>query len=232
MNANADSHDIDPQETQEWIDALEAVLEADGPERAHQILESLIDKARRSGAYLPYSANTAYVNTIPVHQEPVYPGDSELEHRIRSYIRWNAMAMVVKANRMSSELGGHIATFASAATLYDVGFNHFWHAPSHEHGGDLVFVQGHSAPGMYARSFLEGRLTEDAAGSLPARGRRQGAVVLPASLADARLLAVPHGVHGPRPDHEHLPGPVHEIPAGPGSGQDRRPEGVEFRRRR
>jgi pyruvate dehydrogenase E1 component len=161
MNANADSHDIDPQETQEWIDALEAVLEADGPERAHQILESLIDKARRSGAYLPYSANTAYVNTIPVHQEPVYPGDSELEHRIRSYIRWNAMAMVVKANRISSELGGHIATFASAATLYDVGFNHFWHAPSHEHGGDLVFVQGHSAPGMYARSFLEGRLTED-----------------------------------------------------------------------
>ncbi|MBS0001843.1 MAG: pyruvate dehydrogenase (acetyl-transferring), homodimeric type, partial [Thioalkalivibrio sp.] len=161
MNANADSHDIDPQETQEWIDALEAVLDADGPERAHQLLESLIDKARRSGAYLPYSANTAYVNTIPTHMEPVYPGDSELEHRIRSYIRWNAMAMVVKANRVSAELGGHIATFASAATLYDVGFNHFWRAPSHEHGGDLVFVQGHSAPGMYARSFLEGRLTEE-----------------------------------------------------------------------
>ena len=161
MNANADSHDIDPQETQEWIDALEAVLEADGPERAHQLLESLIDKARRSGAYLPYSANTAYVNSIPTHMEPVYPGDSELEHRIRSYIRWNAMAMVVKANRISAELGGHIATFASAATLYDVGFNHFWRAPSHEHGGDLIFVQGHSAPGMYARSFLEGRLTEE-----------------------------------------------------------------------
>ncbi|TVP79899.1 pyruvate dehydrogenase (acetyl-transferring), homodimeric type [Thioalkalivibrio sp.] len=161
MNANADSHDIDPQETQEWIDALEAVLEADGAERAHQILESLIDKARRSGAYLPYSANTAYVNTIPPRQEPVFPGDSAMEHRIRSYIRWNAMAMVVKANRVSAELGGHIATFASAATLYDVGFNHFWRAPSHEHGGDLVFVQGHSAPGMYARSFLEGRLTEE-----------------------------------------------------------------------
>jgi pyruvate dehydrogenase E1 component len=161
MNANADSHDIDPQETQEWIDALEAVLEADGAERAHQLLESLIDKARRSGAYLPYSANTAYVNTIPPRQEPVFPGDSAMEHRIRSYIRWNAMAMVVKANRVSSELGGHIATFASAATLYDVGFNHFWRAPSHEHGGDLVFVQGHSAPGMYARSFLEGRLTQE-----------------------------------------------------------------------
>ncbi len=161
MNANADSHDIDPQETQEWIDALEAVLEADGPERAHQLLESLIDKARRSGAHLPYSANTAYVNTIPPHQEPAFPGDGALEQRIRSYIRWNAMAMVVKANRVSSELGGHIATFASAATLYDVGFNHFWRAPSHEHGGDLLFVQGHSAPGMYARSFLEGRLSEE-----------------------------------------------------------------------
>ena len=161
MNANAELHDIDPQETQEWIDALEAVLQADGAERAHQLLESLIDKARRSGAYLPYSANTAYVNTIPLHLEPVYPGNSELEHRIRSYIRWNAMAMVVKANRISSELGGHIATFASAATLYDVGFNHFWRAPSHEHGGDLIFVQGHSAPGMYARSFLEGRLNEE-----------------------------------------------------------------------
>ncbi|AGA34308.1 Pyruvate dehydrogenase E1 component [Thioalkalivibrio nitratireducens DSM 14787] len=161
MNRNANSHDIDPQETQEWIDALEAVLEADGAERAHQLLESLIDKARRSGAYLPYSANTAYVNTIPPHLEPVFPGDSALEHRIRSYIRWNAMAMVVKANRVSAELGGHIASFASAATLYDVGFNHFWRAPSHEHGGDLLFVQGHSAPGMYARSFLEGRLSEE-----------------------------------------------------------------------
>ena len=161
MNLKPDAHDIDPQETQEWIDALEAVLAADGAERAHHLLESLIDKARRSGAFLPYSANTAYVNTIPPHLEPSFPGDGALEERIRSYIRWNALAMVVKANRISGELGGHIATFASAATLYDVGFNHFWRAPSHEHGGDLIFMQGHSAPGMYARSFLEGRLTEE-----------------------------------------------------------------------
>ncbi len=161
MDPNATEHDIDPQETQEWLDALESVMQADGPERAHVLLERLVDKARRSGAYLPYSANTAYVNTIPPHLEPSYPGDSALEHRIRSYIRWNAMAMVVKANRVSSDLGGHIATFASAATLYDVGFNHFWHAPSHEHGGDLVFAQGHSSPGIYARAFLEGRLTEE-----------------------------------------------------------------------
>ena len=161
MTTFDDRHDIDPQETQEWIDALDAVIAADGAERAHHLLEALIDKARRSGAYLPYSANTAYVNTIPPHLEPSFPGDGALEQRIRSYIRWNAMAMVVKANRISGELGGHIATFASAATLYDVGFNHFWRAPSHEHGGDLVFVQGHSAPGMYARSFLEGRLSEE-----------------------------------------------------------------------
>jgi pyruvate dehydrogenase E1 component len=153
--------DIDPQETQEWLDALEGVLENEGIERAHFIIESLIDKARRSGAYLPYSANTAYLNTIPAHQQDPFPGDRAMERRIRSFIRWNAMAMVVQANRVSSELGGHIASFASSATLFDVGLNHFFHAPDHDHGGDLVFYQGHSAPGVYARAFLEGRIDED-----------------------------------------------------------------------
>jgi pyruvate dehydrogenase E1 component len=156
MQQQTQMQDQDAQETQEWLDALEAVIAAEGPERAHYLLERLVDQARRSGAFLPYSANTAYVNTIPPHLEPEYPGDGDLEHRIRSYIRWNAMAMVVKANRVSAELGGHIATFASAATLYDVGFNHFWRAPSHEHGGDLLYVQGHSSPGMYARAFWKG----------------------------------------------------------------------------
>ena len=153
--------DIDAVETQEWIDALEAVIESEGVERAHFLLEQMIDKARRTGANLPYSANTAYVNTIPPHMEAPLPGDPAIEDRIRTCIRWNAMAMVVKANRKSSELGGHIATFASAATLYDVGFNHFWRAPSHEHGGDLIFSQGHASPGTYARAFLEGRLTAE-----------------------------------------------------------------------
>ena len=153
--------DSDPQETQEWLDALEGVLEYEGSQRAHYLLERLVDKARRSGAYLPYSANTAYINTIPPGQEERSPGNHELEHRIRSYVRWNAMAMVVRANKVSSELGGHIASFASAATLYDVGFDHFWHAPGESHGGDLVFIQGHSAPGIYARAFLEGRITEE-----------------------------------------------------------------------
>jgi pyruvate dehydrogenase E1 component len=153
--------DIDPQETQEWLDALEGVLENEGIERAHFIIESLIDKARRSGAYLPYSANTAYLNTIPAHQQDPFPGDRAMERRIRSFIRWNAMAMVVQANRVSSELGGHIASFASSATLFDVGLNHFFRAPDDNHGGDLIFYQGHSAPGVYARAFLEGRIDED-----------------------------------------------------------------------
>jgi pyruvate dehydrogenase E1 component len=161
MSHNPNVPDIDPAETVEWLDALDAVLEREGTERAHFLLEQMINKARRSGAYLPYSANTAYVNTIPAHLEEPTPGDTEIEWRIRSYIRWNAMAMVVKANKEVAEVGGHIASFASAATLYDVGFNHFFHAPTNEHGGDLIYFQGHSAPGIYARAFLEGRLSEE-----------------------------------------------------------------------
>ncbi|MDH3688921.1 MAG: pyruvate dehydrogenase (acetyl-transferring), homodimeric type [Gammaproteobacteria bacterium] len=152
--------DIDPVETQEWLDALTAVLDREGPDRAHYLLEHLIDAARRSGSYVPFSPNTAYLNTIPAGQEQRSPGDAAMEWRIRSLIRWNALATVVRANRISTELGGHIASFASSATLYDVGFNHFWHAPSDDHGGDLLFIQGHSAPGIYARAFLEGRITE------------------------------------------------------------------------
>ncbi len=152
--------DVDPEETQEWLESIDSVLDRDGVERAHYLLETLVDKARRSGAYLPYSANTAYLNTIPATREKHTPGDPAIEWRIRSLVRWNALAMVVQANRKSTELGGHIASFASAATLYDVGFNHFFHAPSERHGGDLVLIQGHSAPGIYARAFLEGRITE------------------------------------------------------------------------
>jgi len=154
---NTDS-DHDPQETREWLDALEGVLANEGPDRAHFLIEVLIDKARRSGAYLPFSANTAYINTIPVDKQVKLPGDQTIEERIRNHVRWNAMAMVVRANK-DTNVGGHIASFASAATLYDVGYNHFWHAPSDTHGGDLVFVQGHSAPGVYARAFMLGRLT-------------------------------------------------------------------------
>lgn len=151
--------DIDPQETQEWLDALDSVITHAGGERAHFLLEKLIEKARRSGAYLPYSATTAYINTIPTGKEERSPGNNAIEHRIRSYVRWNAMAMVLRANKKTN-VGGHIASFASAATLYDVGYNHFWHAPSETHGGDLVYVQGHSSPGAYAYAFLSGELSQ------------------------------------------------------------------------
>ncbi len=156
-----EKHDIDPQETLEWLDALDAVIANEGLERAHFLLEKLIDDARRSGANLPFTNNTAYLNTIPTHMQEPHPGDTAIERRIKSLVRWNALAMVVRANKESSELGGHIASFASAATLYDVGLNHFFRAPSHEHGGDLVFMQGHSAPGIYARAYLEGRMNEE-----------------------------------------------------------------------
>ena len=153
--------DVDPLETQEWVESLEAVMQREGPQRAHFILEALIDKARRNGAYLPYSANTAYINTIPTHLEAKSPGDHALEERIRSITRWNALVTVAKANKGEGDLGGHIASFASVGTLFGIGFNHFWHAPTAEHGGDLVYFQGHSAPGIYARAYLEGRINED-----------------------------------------------------------------------
>jgi pyruvate dehydrogenase E1 component len=153
--------DADAQETQEWLDALSAVIQQEGPERAHYLIEKQIELARAAGVNVAYSANTAYVNTIPPDQEVRSPGDHRLEDRIRSYVRWNALAMVLRANKGDSNLGGHIASFASAATLYDVGFNHFWHAPTEHHGGDMVYVQGHSSPGIYARAFMLGRLTEE-----------------------------------------------------------------------
>jgi pyruvate dehydrogenase E1 component len=152
--------DIDPIETGEWIESIDSVLAQHGPERAHFLLNRMIDFARRSGAYLPYSPNTAYLNTINKARQPEYPGDRTLERRIEAYIRWNAMAMVVNANRISTEYGGHISSYASSATLYEVGFNHFWRGATQAHEGDLVFMQGHSSPGIYARAFLEGRFDE------------------------------------------------------------------------
>lgn len=153
--------DNDPQETQDWLDALESMIEVEGDGKAHYVLEKLIDLARRSGVNLPYSSNTAYVNTIPVDQQQRITGNQDIEHKIRSYIRWNAMAMVVKANLKPGAVGGHIASFASSATLYDVGFNHFFKGDNYGNGADMVFFQGHIAPGIYARSFMEGRLTEE-----------------------------------------------------------------------
>jgi pyruvate dehydrogenase E1 component len=147
-------------ETGEWIDSLRAVLHHQGRDRASFLLERLTEEAQRANVSTPFALKTPYVNTIPVGREESPNWDREIEHRIRSVIRWNAVAIVLRANKESSELGGHIASFQSAATLYDIGFGHFWHAPSEEHGGDLVYIQGHSAPGIYARAFVEGRLNE------------------------------------------------------------------------
>jgi pyruvate dehydrogenase E1 component len=160
-SANGASADLDALETREWLEALDAVLAHDGPDRARQLLTRVVERAQHAGTGLIGSLNTPYVNTIPASREARLPGDPLIERRLRSIIRWNAMAMVVRANKESSELGGHIASYQSLATLYEVGFNHFWHATSDQHGGDLVYFQGHSSPGNYARAYLEGRLTEE-----------------------------------------------------------------------
>ena len=153
-------NDHDPVETQEWIDALRSVVHYQGVERMQFLLSKLREEALRAGAMPPFSATTPYWNTIKPEHEDKPQWNRELEHKIRSAIRWNAVAIILRANKNSSELGGHIASFQSSALLYDIGFNHFWHAPSADNGGDLIYVQGHVSPGIYARAFLEGRLTE------------------------------------------------------------------------
>ena len=160
-SSNGSGADIDSVETSEWLEAVDAVVEHDGPGRAHEILTRAVERAQHFGTGPIATLNTPYVNTIPADREPEFPGDPAVERRLRSIVRWNAIAMVVRANKVSSELGGHIASYQSLATLYEVGFNHFWHAASDEHEGDLVFFQGHSSPGNYARAYLEGRLTEE-----------------------------------------------------------------------
>ena len=159
-NNNTVQPDPDAQETQEWLDALSGVIANEGPQRAHFLIEKLIEEGREEGIDIPYSATTQYINTIPADQQPRYPGDADMEIKLHSYIRWNAMAMVVRANKHTN-VGGHISSFASSAALYDVGFSHFWKAVGHESGGDLIFFQGHSVPGVYSRAYMLGRLTEE-----------------------------------------------------------------------
>jgi pyruvate dehydrogenase E1 component len=156
----ASGPDPDPAETREWLEAIDGVLSTEGPQRAREIIEALTVRARTRGADIPITLTTPYINTIPVYAQPTFPGDHDIEERLRHFTRWNAMAMVVRANKLHEGLGGHVATFSSSATLTDVGFNHFWHAPSPAHGGDLVYFQGHGSPGIYARAFLEGRIDQ------------------------------------------------------------------------
>src|SRR5438270_153394 len=161
VSANGAAADIDAVDTGEWLHAVDAVVEHDGPDRARDLRTRVVERAQHAGTGPIATLNTPYVNTIPPVREAKLPGDPGIERRLRSIIRWNAMAIVVRANKESSELGGHIASYQSLATLYEVGFNHFWHAPSEEFGGDLIYFQGHSSPGNYARAYLEGRLTEE-----------------------------------------------------------------------
>ncbi|MDX1654864.1 MAG: pyruvate dehydrogenase (acetyl-transferring), homodimeric type, partial [Candidatus Competibacteraceae bacterium] len=154
-------NDTDPQETREWQEAIDVVVEKEGSERARYLLHKTVRKAYEIGTEPPDTNHTPYLNTIPPHKEAKIPGDIELQQRLLSYIRWNAMAMVVRANKKPAEPGGHIASFQSSAVMYEVGFNHFWHAPSDKHGGDLIFFQGHSVPGVYSRAYLLGRINDE-----------------------------------------------------------------------
>ena len=232
----APSADTDAQETREWLDALSAVIGTEGAGRAHFLLETLLEHARQNGIDMPFSANTAYVNTIEPEQEEHSPGNRDLEDRLRAYMRWNAMAMVVKANRLhpadGGDLGGHISSFASLAHMFGAGFNHFWHAESEGHGGDLLYIQGHSSA-RHLRPRLHGRPAErGAAAEFPPGGRRQGPLQLSAPQADARVLAVPHRLHGPGAADGDLPGALPQVPARPRHRRHRQPQGLGLLRRR
>lgn len=154
-------NDVDVLETQEWLEALESVVREEGVERAQYLLEQVLDKARLDGVDMPTGMTTNYINTIPAAQEPAYPGDTTLERRIRSIIRWNAIMIVLRASKKDLDLGGHMASYQSASAFYEVCFNHFFRAPNEVDGGDLVYYQGHISPGIYSRAFVEGRLTEE-----------------------------------------------------------------------
>ena len=205
--------DLDPQETAEWVESLDQVIDKAGPDRATFLLEHLNERARANGAGVPVQLNTPYINTIRPEEEVPYPGDRAMERRIKSLIRWNAMAMVVRQNKYDAGIGGHISTYASLATLLEVGFNHFFHASYGDQPGDLIYFQGHASPGVYARAFLEGRLTEEHLKNFRHELRDDaGPFLLSAPVADARFLELPHGLDGPGADQRHLPGALHALP--------------------
>jgi len=218
-------NDLNPQETSEWLEALDQVVDEFGPDRAHYLLDQLLNRAADFGVSAP-DVRSPYVNTIPAHEEVPYPGDRALERRIKSLIRWNAAAMVVRANKYDPNIGGHISTYASLATLSEVGFNHFFRASYGDQPGDLVYYQGHASPGVYARAFLEGRLSE------------QHLLNFRHELRDTPgLSSYPHpwlmpdfsisdGVDGLRPDQLDLQREIPPLPGKPGNHPPHGPEGV------
>ena len=192
--------DTDPGETKEWLDSFDAIVDAHGRARARYLLMKLLERARTKQVDFPAAVSTPYVNTIPADAEPWFPGDEYQERRIRAYIRWNAAAMVTRANTRTEGIGGHLSTYASSAALYEVGFNHFFRGKADGGFGDQVFFQGHASPGIYARAYRRGAAERAAAGQLPPRGgrRRRAAQLSPPPPATG-LLGVPHRVDGPRP---------------------------------
>ena len=207
--------DIDPVETQEWLDSLDAVIDTHGKTRARFLLTKLLDRARerRSASRPPCRRRTS--TRSPARHEPWFPGDEHIERRIRAFVRWNAAMMVVKANKHADGIGGHLSTFASSASLYEIGFNHFFRGKDDGNAGDHVYFQGHAAPGHLRPRVPRGppRPTTTSTTSAGDRPRRPRPVELPAPAADARLLGVPDGVDGPRPDHRALPRPLQPLPA-------------------
>ena len=209
--------DRDPEETAEWLESLDTLIQEQGTERAQYIMRSLLQRAGAQCVGVPMVTTTDYVNTIPVDQEAAFPGDEEIERKYRAWLRWNAAVMVHRAQRADIGVGGHISTYAGAATLYEVGFNHFFRGKDHPGGGDQVFFQGHASPGMYARAFMEGRLSEEDLDGFRQEKSKEGPrpVLLPAPAPDAGVLGIPHRLDGHRPDERHLPGPVQPLPAQP-----------------
>ncbi|CAM5687249.1 Pyruvate dehydrogenase E1 component OS=Streptomyces rimosus subsp. rimosus (strain ATCC / DSM 40260 / JCM 4667 / NRRL 2234) OX=1265868 GN=aceE PE=4 SV=1 [Streptomyces rimosus subsp. rimosus] len=206
--------DFDPEETQEWLDSLDAAVDERGRERARYLMLRLIERAREKRVAVPEMRSTDYVNTIPTAAEPEFPGDEAMEARITAWNRWNAAAMVTRGSRLG--LGGHIATFASAAWLYETGFQHFFRGQEADGSGDQLYIQGHASPGIYARAYLEGRLTEDQLDALPpGEPAGDGLPSYPHPRRLPWLLGVPHRLHGPRPALRDLPGALQPLPGAP-----------------
>ena len=223
---------LDPAQTREWLDAMGDVVREEGPERAWELLAAVGSHARDLRVPLPTTINTPYLNTIPADLEPELPGDPQIEHRIASWLRWNAVAMVLQANAEDSGLGGHISSYASAATLYEVGFNHFWRAPTDSDRGDLVYIQGHSSPGIYARAFLEGRLTEDQLRGFRREVDGGGLSSYPHPWLMPDFWQFPTRLDGPRSDHGDQPGALHALPPRPRDSRHGRAQGLGFHGRR
>ncbi len=205
-------HDVDALETQEWLQALESVVREEGVERAQYLLEQVLDKARLDGVDMPTGITTNYINTIPANQEPAYPGDTTLERRIRSIIRWNAIMIVLRASKKDLELGGHMASFQSSAAFYETCFNHFFRAPNEKDGGDLVYHQGHISPGIYARAFVEGRLTAEQLDNFRQEVDGKGIPSYPHPKLMPEFWQFPNRIYGSWSDFCYLPSALPEVP--------------------